>query len=200
MQPIPSLDSLNWSKIRGLARTLASSAPAVEVESVAVPLLDAPDAPHRMLAVYLLGFTSGARPENLALLRARAAPDPSWEVQEALAQAFDAYCATAGYETAVPTIDAWLGDDHPNARRAVSEGLRPWTSKSRAYFAQRPGEAIRRLAALRADPCDYVRHSVGNALRDIRRAFPELVDAETATWDLAHPRERFTYERVLRVQ
>ncbi len=200
MQPIPSLDGLNWSKIRALARTLASSAPADEVASVAGPLLAAPDAPHRMLAVYLLGFTSGARPANLALLRERVAPDPSWEVQEALAQAFDAYCAAAGYETAVPTIDAWLGDDHPNVRRAVSEGLRPWTSKSRAYFAQRPGEAIRRLAALRADPSDYVRHSAGNALRDIRRTFPELVDAETATWDLADPRERFTYERVLRAR
>lgn len=200
MQPIPSLDGLNWSKIRALARTLASSAPADEVVSVAAPLLAALDAPHRMLAVYLLGFTSGARPANLALLCERAAPDPSWEVQEALAQAFDAYCAAVGYETAVPTIDAWLGDDHPNARRAVSEGLRPWTSKSRAYSAQRPGEAIRRLAALRADPSDYVRHSAGNALRDIRRAFPELVDAEMATWDLADPHERFTYERVLRTR
>jgi 3-methyladenine DNA glycosylase AlkC len=126
--------------------------------------------------------------------------DPSWEVQEALAQAFDAYCAALGYEAALPTIDAWLADAHPNARRAVSEGLRPWTSKSRGYFARRPAEAIRRLAALRQDPSEYVRHSAGNALRDVRRAHPALVDAETATWDLADPRQRFTYDRVLQAR
>jgi hypothetical protein len=42
-----------------------------------------------------------------------------------------------------------------------------------------------------------VRHSAGNALRDIHRTHPELVDGETATWNLDDPRERFTYERVL---
>jgi DNA alkylation repair enzyme len=200
MQPIPPLDGLNWSKIRALARTLASSAPADDIAATAEPLLAAPDPPHRMLAVYLLGFTSGARPANLALLRERAAPDPSWEVQEALAQAFDAYCAAVGYETALPAIDAWLHDANPNARRAVSEGLRPWTSKSRPHFARQPAEAILRLATLRADPSEYVRHSAGNALRDIRRAHPALVDAETATWDLTDSRQHFTYDRVLQAR
>jgi 3-methyladenine DNA glycosylase AlkC len=118
-------------------------------------------------------------------------------VQEALAQAFDIWCAAVSYAVALPTIDAWLSDPHPNIRRAVSEGLRPWTSKARGYFARQPAEAIRRLAALRSDPSEYVRHSAGNALRDIRRSFPELVDAETATWDLADSRESFTYQRVL---
>ena len=113
-------------------------------------------------------------------------------MQEALAQAFDAACAAVGYAAALPTIDAWLTDPHPNARRAVSEGLRPWTAKRRAHFARQPREAIRRLAALRADPSEYVRHSAGNALRDIRRAHPELVEAETASWTLADPRESFT--------
>jgi|SRR5439155_23634402 len=117
-----------------------------------------------------------------------------------MAQAFDAYCSAIGYEVALPTIDAWLADPRPNARRAVSEGLRPWTSKSRPYFARQPCEAIRRLAALRADPSNYVRHSAGNALRDIRRACPDLVDAETATWNLADPRVAFTHARVLRVR
>ena len=133
----------------------------------------------------------------LALLRERVPADRSWEVQEALAQAFDTYCAAVGYEAALPTIDAWPTDPHPNVRRAVSEGLRPWTAKGRAHFARQPREAIGRLAALRADPSEYVRHSAGNALRDIRRAHPELVDAETATWNLADPRESFTYQRVL---
>ena len=197
MLSLPDVTGLRWSKVRALAKELAASEPVEELVDAVVPLLDAPEVPRRLLAVYLLGFASGQRPANLAVLRERVPADPSWEVQEALAQAFDAYCAAVGYEAALPTIDAWLTDPHPNARRAVSEGLRPWTAKRRAHFAQQPREAIRRLAALRADPSDYVRHSAGNALRDIRRAHPELVDAETATWNLADPRESFTYQRVL---
>ncbi len=197
MQSIPPLDGLSWSKIRALGKELSGKGSADEIAVAAERELASPDLKHRMLGVYLLGFTSGERPANLDVLRERAVPDAHWEVQEALAQAFDAYCAVVGYEAALPVIDGWLAGEHPNARRAVSEGLRPWTSKSRTYFAQHPGEAIQRLAALRADPSEYVRHSVGNALRDIRRTRPELVDAETATWNLDDPRERFTYERVL---
>ena len=195
-----SLEGLSWAKIRQVASGAASSAPLEEVVTTAQQYLSAPEATYRQFAVYLLGFTSGKRPANLRVLREQAVPDPNWQVQEALAQAFDTYCAAVGYEVALPTIDAWLADEHPQARRAVTEGLRPWTSKRRAYFARQPAEAIRRLAALRADPSAYVRHSVGNALRDIRRAAPDLVDAETATWNLADPLEQFTYRRVLRAQ
>ncbi len=137
---------------------------------------------------YVLGFASGRDPAQLALLHNQAVPDAHWAVQEALAQAFDAYCAAVGYALALPSIDRWLADTHPHARRAVTEGLRPWTRTRRVYFAQQPGEAIGHLAALRADPSAYVRHSAGNALRDIRRRFPELVAAEPATWNLADAR------------
>jgi 3-methyladenine DNA glycosylase AlkC len=78
--------------------------------------------------------------------------------------------------------------------------LRPWASKSRPYFARHPEEAVRRLAGLRRDPSDYVRQSAGNALRDIRRAHPALVDAETATWNLEDSRERYTLPRVLKAR
>lgn len=199
MLTIPALDGLSWSSVRALARELAA-APVDEVYATALPLLGASDAPHRMLAVYLLGYLSGDPLARLETLRACVPPDPSWEVQEALAQAFDACSAALGYAAALPVIDAWLADAHPNARRAVSEGLRPWTSKRRDYFARQPAEAIRRLAALRHDPSEYVRHSAGNALRDIRRAHPTLVDGETATWDLSDPRQRFTFERVRRAR
>src|SRR6478672_7989169 len=91
--------------------------------------------------------------------------------QEALAQAFDTFCPAIGYDAALPTIDAWLADEHPNARRAATEGLRPWTSNQRRPFAQHPEGAIGRLAAL----------------RDIKRRFPAQVAAETANWDLANP-------------
>lgn len=87
MQSIPSLDGLSWSKIRALAKGLAADEAVHEVVAAALVLVDAPDAPHRMLGVYVLGFTSGAFPENLVTLRERVASDPSWEVQEALAQA-----------------------------------------------------------------------------------------------------------------
>jgi putative hemolysin len=200
MDQIPSLEGLGWSKVRALAQRLAATGTPDDVAAVAERELDAEDPRRRMLAIYLLGFTAAARPANLTTLRERATPDPSWEAQEALAQAFDTYCAAIGYEAALPTIDAWLRDAHPNARRAVSEGLRPWTSKSRRYFHEQPHEAIQRLAALRADESEYVRHSAGNALRDIRRAHPDLVDVETATWEMDDPRVRFTYERVLKAR
>lgn len=193
---LPPLDRLNWPQIRALARTLVASERREDIAATAHSLLDAPDAHSRMLATYLLGCTAASTPANLDLLRERAAPDPSWEVQEALAQAFDAYCAATGYKAALPAVDAWLADAHPNLRRAVSEGLRPRIPKSRAYFAQHPTEAIRSLAALRAAPSDYVRRSAGNALRDIRRLLPQLVDAETATWDLSDPAIAYTYRHV----
>lgn len=196
MLPIPPLEGLSWTNVRSIARELATSTPADDVAATAVSLLDAPDVRHRMLAVFLLGYSASARPANLDILRHRVTRDPNWEVQEGLAHAFDTACAALGYEAALPMIDAWLADPHPNARRAVSEGLRPWTARSRLYFAQHPIEAIRRLAALRHDPSDFVRHSAGNALRDIRRRHPDLVDAETATWNLANPHEAFTYARV----
>ena len=160
----------------------------------------AADAADRQLAVDLLGFSSGAAPGNLEVLHTHAVPDSHWEVQEALAQAFDSYCAAVGYAVALPTIDAWLADEHPHARRAVTEGLRPWTGKRRAYFVGQPAETIRRLAGLHSDPSEYVRRSVGNALRDIRRTLPDLVAGATATWNLANPLEAFTYERVQRAQ
>jgi hypothetical protein len=197
---VPSLNGLSWAQVRQVARDLVGTAPDEVLIAAARAAIVAPEIARRSFGVFLLGFTSGANPGNLAILRELVAPDPSWEVQEALAQALDAYCAAIGYDAALPTIDAWLADGHPNARRAVTEGLRPWTSKQRRPFAQYPQEAIRRLAALRADPSNYVRHSVGNALRDIKRRFPAEVEAEIATWDLANPLILYTYQRVLRAR
>ena len=199
-QLIPESENWNWARIRELAQKMAQTEGGKDLAAWAGDLLGARDVRDRVQAVFLLGFTSAEHPQRLEELRQRVPADPGWEVQEALAQAFDECCAAIGYEAALPLIDAWLADEHHHARRAVSEGLRPWTSKRRAYFAAQPAEAIRRLAALRRDPSDYVRHSAGNALRDIRRAHAALVDAETATWNLADPLEAFTYKRVLKAQ
>ena len=45
-------------------------------------------------------------------------------------------------------------------------------------------EAIERLAGLREDSSEYVRKSVGNALRDISKKFPDLIEAELNRWKL----------------
>ena len=46
-------------------------------------------------------------------------------------------------EAALPLIKEWLNSDCANVRRAVSEGLRVWTS--RPYFKDNPQIAIQLL-------------------------------------------------------
>ena len=135
----------------------------------------------RMYAVFLLGYLS-QESDVLSFLRDDVSADSNWRVQEVLAKAFDDFCAVRGYEAALPVIDEWLSDPRPNVRRAVTEGLRIWTS--RPYFWDHPGDAIARLSKLRSDASEYVRKSVGNALRDISKKHPELVAAELRTWSL----------------
>ena len=144
----------------------------------------------RMYAVFLFGYLSQEQ-EVLTFLRENVAQDDNWRVQEILAKAFDVFCATTGYEQALSVIDEWLVHSNPNVRRAVTEGLRIWTS--RPYFKDRPREAIKRLSALRNDPSEYVRKSVGNALRDISKRFPDLVATELSAWDLESTRVKQVY-------
>lgn len=135
----------------------------------------------RMYAVFLLGYLS-QESDVLSFLRDDVSADSNWRVQEVLAKAFDDFCAVRGYEAALPVIDEWLSDPRPNVRRAVTEGLRIWTS--RPYFRDHPGDAVSRLSRLRSDSSEYVCKSVGNALRDISKKHPELVAAELRTWSL----------------
>ena len=135
----------------------------------------------RMYAVFLLGHLS-QESDVLSFLRDDVSADSNWRVQEVLAKAFDDFCAVRSYEAALPVIDEWLSDPRPNVRRAVTEGLRIWTS--RPYFRDHPGDAVSRLSRLRSDSSEYVRTSVGNALRDISKKHPELVAAELRTWSL----------------
>lgn len=135
----------------------------------------------RIYGVFLFGYLSSDS-DILTFMRDEVSKDDNWRVQEVLAKAFDEYCKNEGYENAIPVIDEWLGSDNPNTRRALTEGLRIWTSRS--YFKENPQEAIKRLAALKEDASEYVRKSVGNALRDISRKFPELIKEELKTWKL----------------
>ena len=133
----------------------------------------------RMYSVFLFGYLS-EQDDILAFMRDEVSKDDNWRVQEVLAKSFDEFCKQTGYEKSLPIIDDWLQNNHPNVRRAVTEGLRIWTS--RPYFKENPNEAIKRIATLKEDSSEYVRKSVGNALRDISKKFPELIKIELDSW------------------
>ena len=135
----------------------------------------------RMYSVFLFGYLSDDN-DILTFMRDKVSKDDNWRVQEVLAKAFDEYCKNKGYQNSISVVDEWLSSDNPNTRRAVTEGLRIWTS--RPYFKENPQEAIKRIAPLKEDASEYVRKSVGNALRDISRKFPELIKEELKTWNL----------------
>ena len=54
-------------------------------------------------------------------------------------------------------------------------------------------EFIQRLDALKADPSEYVRKSVGNALRDISKKFPEFIRKEVESWSLDSKESKQVY-------
>jgi 3-methyladenine DNA glycosylase AlkD len=137
----------------------------------------------RVLATFILGHLAAKCPKSLAFLETRVSHDPDWRVQEILAKAFDGYCSDIGYGKALPVIREWMQDRNSNARRAVTEGLRIWTA--RPYFRDHPEIAIQLLSGLKDDESEYVRKSVGNALRDISKKHGELVNAELQKWDLS---------------
>jgi len=146
----------------------------------------------RSLATFILGRLAAGSKESLLFLKLRVSPDPDWRVQEILAKAFDRYCADTGYKQALPVIREWLANPSPNIRRAVAEGLRIWTG--RPYFKDHPEVAIQMLSELREDGSEYVRKSVGNALRDISKKHGELVRAELQQWDVSNKRIAQTYK------
>lgn len=146
----------------------------------------------RMLATIIFGKLAFQFPETFAFLKHTVSKDENWRVQEMLAMTFDTYCKVVGYEQALPTIQAWLQDANPNVKRAVTEGLRIWTH--REYFKQHPTVAIQLLSQLKNDESDYVRKSVGNALRDISRFHKDLVKAELASWNTSEKKVAYTYK------
>ena len=145
----------------------------------------------RMYAVFLFGHLSD-REEILTFMRDEVSKDENWRIQEVLAKAFDEFCKKIGYEQALLTIDEWLKSGNANAKRAVTEGLRIWTN--RPYFKDNPDEAIWRLASLKDDASEYLRKSVGNALKDISKKFPNLVKTELDSWNLSSKESLQTYK------
>lgn len=137
----------------------------------------------RSLSTFINGSICCKLNEALIFLKEKVSLDGDWRVQEILAKAFDTYCYDIGYENALPTIQDWLNDSNPNVRRAVTEGLRIWTSRD--YFKQNPKGAIYLLSNLKDDSSEYVRKSVGNALKDISKKHNELVSLELQAWDIS---------------
>lgn len=96
------------------------------------------------IGIFLLGYSAQVHTEALSFLKDTVSKHDSWKVQEILAMAFDNHCKIIGYETALPLIKEWLASDCAYVRRAISEGLRIWTS--RPYFKDHPQLAIELLA------------------------------------------------------
>lgn len=135
------------------------------------------------LGVFLFGYIANKNKVALQLLKETVSKNEDWRVQEILAMAFDSFCRTNGYEESIPVIEEWLSFKNANTRRAVTEGLRVWTS--RPFFKEHPEKAIELIAPLRNDESEYVRKSVGNALKDISKKHCELVANELKTWELS---------------
>jgi len=181
-----------FTDIKQAADEVVASNPTKDSLRIAKKLVASEVHQARMLATFIFGRLAAQSDESLNFLRSRVSKDGDWRVQEILAQAFDKYCADIGYERALPVIEDWLADPTPNIRRAVTEGLRIWTSK--AYFRDHPDTAIKLLSQLRDDNSDYVRKSVGNALRDISRKHKALVKAELQMWEVSNKRIEQTYK------
>ncbi|NLR80926.1 DNA alkylation repair protein [Chitinophaga eiseniae] len=164
--------------------------------NLAVALLSGESYQERMLGTYLLGLLAPENREALRLLETKVAADDNWRVQEMLAKAIDHYCQAKGYEKSLPDIRRWLQSSSANVNRAVVEGLRVWTR--RPYFKDHPEVAIGLISPLKSKESEYLRKSVGNALRDISKKNAALVQQETDTWELGDPVIAFVYKLIVK--
>lgn len=178
---IPEKDSLKI--VKSEAEKFQSSHSSSECDTMGITLYQSDNFQIQEIGIFLLGYAAHEIPESLDFLRNTVSKYQNWKVQEILAMAFDNHCKSIGYENAVPLITDWLSDANPNVRRAASEGLRVWTS--RPYFKDHPSVAIRLLSDRKTDSSEYVRKSIGNALKDISKKHPELVFDEIHKWDVS---------------
>ncbi len=178
--------------IQKAANEVVDEHPAEECLRIAKQLFSSEIYQDRLLATFIFGRFAANSKDVLNFLKRHVSKDNDWRVQEILAKAFDRYCADVGYENAIPVIKEWLADSSPNVRRAVTEGLRIWTG--RPFFKDQPEIAIQLLSQLRNDESEYVRKSVGNALRDISKKHKELVRTELSQWDITNKHVKQTHK------
>jgi 3-methyladenine DNA glycosylase AlkD len=178
--------------IQKAANEVVDEQPAKDSLRIAKQLFTSETYQARCLATFIFGHMAKVSNESLNFLKFHVSQDNDWRVREILAKVFDRYCADVGHEQALPVIKEWLADSSPNVRRAVTEGLRIWTS--RPYFRDHPDIAIKLLSQLRDDDSQYVRRSAGNALRDISRKHEAAVKTELQKWDVSNKRIEQTYK------
>jgi len=147
----------------------------------------------RFLSSLITGQIAFDDIKYLELLRTSYCFDENWRVQEANAKAFDYFCEKNAYKNSLEIIYDWINDKNENVRRAVTEGLRVWTSKP--YFKDNPEEAIKILSKLKSDESPYVRKSVANCLSDISKHYPILVLDCFKSWDYTDERSHFIIKR-----
>lgn len=178
---IPEKDSLKL--VRQESEKFYKTHSAEKCHKAIPPLYASDNFQIQEVGVFLCGYIGNEYPDTILFLRDTVSKHDSWKVQEILAMAFDIHCKAIGYENALPLIKEWFSDENANVRRAVSEGLRIWTS--RPYFKEHPQVAIALLADHRNDESEYARKSIGNAIRDISKKHAELVQRELDGWDLS---------------
>jgi 3-methyladenine DNA glycosylase AlkC len=144
-----------------------------------------------MAATLLAGHISYILPEALSFLRDKSATHPDIRVQDCLSRAFDHYCLNRGFERAMPVMQEWARDPNEFVRRAVIEANRPWSRKE--YFQRYPDKAVAFISQLKADPSGTVRFSVGRALSEVGKDFPEKVVKELGNWNINNPSIKHTY-------
>lgn len=135
----------------------------------------------RMLGTYLLGDLAVTNIKALQVLEKVVSKDENWRVQEMLGKSFDAYCKNKGYEKALAKIEFWVKHKNSNIARAVTEGLRIWTGRD--FFRENPKTAIELISSNKGTESLYLRKSIGNALRDIKKSFPQEINEEISKWD-----------------
>ena len=77
-----------------------------------------------------------------------------------------------------PWIDRWTHHESFHVRRLASEGTRlylPWGGRLKVA-AERSVEYFRLISRMASDESKYVRRSVGNHARDLRKVMPEVVE------------------------
>lgn len=146
----------------------------------------------RMFAVFISGGIAHESKEALEFLEDEVSKDADWRVHEILAKAFCMFYAAKGFRDAFPVLEEWISNENPNLRRAATEGLRVWTDRD--YFKDHPERAIRLLSIYKDDDSEYVRKSVGNALKDISKEHQDLVMEELEEWDLTDEKVAQTYK------
>ena len=178
------------------AKKIVGSHSQINSNKIALDLLESEFYQMRSCGVFILGFISAKDKSVLFTLKELARDDDSWQVQEIIAKAFDQFCRDNGYENSLPEISEWINNENSNICRAVTEGLRVWTS--RPYFKEHPEKAIRLISRNKASESEYLRKSVGNSLRDIGKKNSKLIQDEISKWNLDDSNTAFTYQYVLK--